>query len=156
MRGSITYVVCVRPHERGEMMGLRVGKGWVVLICAIVVMSLSAAIVGCSGSSASGGNGGQTINGHPVSEYNSDVDNLAKILSRAKDLDHRIEAMGNPNNFTSQSQVDEYNSYVDQYNSTADEYNRAAKAFSSKYGMTIDGAGSSPTDPDNIDLPSKK
>ena len=81
---------------------------------------------------------------------------MSSILNRAKSLDSRIESMGNPNLFTSQSQVDEYNSLVDQYNSAADEYNRAAKAFSSKYGSTIDGAGSRPTDPDNIDLPQKR
>ena len=124
-------------------------------VAVIVALLLTFGIAGCS-STSTNSNGEQLINGHTVKEYNADIDRLASILSRAKSLDSRIEAMGDPNFFTSQSQVDEYNNLVDQYNSAANEYNAAAKAFSSKYGSTIDGAGSQPTDPDNIDLPKKR
>ena len=58
--------------------------------------------------------------------------------------------------FTSQSEVDEYNDVVERYNSAADTYNSMADSFSKKYGMAIDGSGSRPTDPDNIDLPPKR
>ena len=125
------------------------------LVVFLLALLLAFGMAGCS-SSSTNGRGEELINGHSVKEYNADIDNLSSILNRAKSLDSRIESMGNPNLFTSQSQVDEYNSLVDQYNSAADEYNRAAKAFSSKYGSTIDGAGSRPTDPDNIDLPQKR
>lgn len=125
------------------------------LVVFLLALLLAFGMAGCS-SSSTNGCGEELINGHSVKEYNADIDNLSSILNRAKSLDSRIESMGNPNLFTSQSQVDEYNSLVDQYNSAADEYNRAAKAFSSKYGSTIDGAGSRPTDPDNIDLPQKR
>ena len=125
------------------------------LVVFLLTLLLAFGMAGCS-SSSTNSRGEELINGHTVKEYNADIDNLSSILNRAKSLDSRIESMGNPNLFTSQSQVDEYNSLVDQYNSAADEYNRAAKAFSSKYGSTIDGAGSRPTDPDNIDLPQKR
>ena len=126
------------------------------LVALILALLLALGMAGCSSSTSKNSKGEELINGHTVAEYNADVDNLSKILSQAKSLNNRIDSMGNPNNFTSQSQVDEYNSLVDQYNSAADQYNSAAKAFSSKYGTTIDGAGTSPTDPENIDLPPKR
>ena len=141
---------------RGEVKGR---ANSIIAMVSIIALAFACVlgVVGCSGGSSSNGTGGgQTINGHSVSEYNADVDNLSRILSRAKDLDHKLEAMGDPNSFTTQEQVDKYNSLVNQYNSASSEYNNAAKAFSSKYGSTIDGAGTKPTDPDNIDLPSKK
>ena len=134
----------------------RVGLKAFGLIALLLAVMLAFGMAGCSSSSSKNSNGEELINGHTVKEYNADIDNLSSILSRAKSLNSRIDAMGDPNNFTSQSQVDEYNDLVDQYNAAANEYNSAAKAFSNKYGSTIDGAGSSPTDPENIDLPKKK
>ncbi len=143
-----------------QIKGAHAAKG-VEALALLVVIALALLMLGastaCSTSSSSGSKGAeQTINGYSVSEYNADVDNLERILNEAKSLDHRIEAMGDPNSFTSQDQVDEYNSLVDSYNSVSSRYNNAAKSFSSKYGNTIDGAGTRPTDPDNIDLPSKR
>ena len=125
-------------------------------IAILFAICLAFTIAGCSSGTSGSSSKGETVNGHPVSEYNADVDNLSRLLSKAKSLDDRLEAMGDPNSFTSQSQADEYNSLVDQYNDAADAYNSAAQAFSRKYGSTIDGAGTRPTDPDNIDLPQKK
>lgn len=125
------------------------------LIVFLLALLLAFGMAGCSGSTTNS-KGEELINGHTVKEYNADIDHLSSILNRAKSLDNRIAGMGDPNQFTSQAQVDEYNNLVDQYNSAADEYNSAAKAFSNKYGSTIDGAGSRPTDPDNIDLPQKR
>ena len=139
-----------RKSSSGAMLGI-------LGVAAIVVALLVAfGLSGCSGSTTTNSKGEELINGHPVSEYNADIDHLSGILSRAKGLNSRLEAMGDPNAFTTQAQVDEYNNLVNQYNSAADEYNSAAKAFSSKYGSTIDGAGTRPTDPDNIDLPKKR
>ena len=126
------------------------------LIAVLLAMLLAFGMAGCSSSTSKNSRGEELINGHTVAEYNADVDNLGSILSQAKSLKYRIDGMGDPSTFTSQSQVDEYNSLVSQYNSAADRYNSAAKAFSSKYGSTIDGAGSRPADPDSIDLPRKK
>ena len=126
------------------------------LIAVLLAMLLAFGMAGCSSSTSKNSKGQELINGHTVAEYNADVDNLSSILSQAKSLKSRIDSMGNPNAFTSQSQVDEYNNLVDQYNSAADKYNSAAKAFSGKYGSTIDGAGTNPTDPEYIDLPPKR
>lgn len=126
------------------------------LIAVVVALLLAFGMAGCSGGTSTNSKGEELINGHTVSEYNADVDKLAAILSRAKGLRNRIDAMGDPNAFTSQAQVDEYNNLVDQYNSAADEYNAAAQEFSRKYGSTIDGAGTRPADPDDIDLPKKR
>lgn len=126
------------------------------VIAIVMALTLAFGMAGCSGSSSKNSKGEELINGHTVKEYNADVDNLSRILSKAKSLKSSIDRMGDPNSFTSQSQVDEYNSLVDQYNSTADEYNSAAKAFSNKYSTTIDGTGTRPTDPENIDLPPKR
>lgn len=137
----------------------------VLVLALVMALVFALGATGCSsgggaGGGAKGGTGGnaasQTINGYSVREYNADVDNLAQILSRAKRLHDQLEAMGDPNRFTAQEQVDKYNNLVEQYNAAADEYNAAAKAFQSKYKMAIDGTGSRPTDPDNIDLPPKK
>lgn len=126
------------------------------LVALILALLLALGMVGCSSSTSKNSKGEELINGHTVAEYNADVDNLSSILSQAKSLKSKIDGMGNPDYFTSQSQVDEYNSLVDQYNSVADKYNSAAQAFSRKYGTTIDGAGTNPTDPENIDLPRKR
>lgn len=121
------------------------------LVAFLLALLLAFGMVGCSSSTSKNSKGQELINGRTVAEYNADVDNLSSILSQVKSLKSRIDSMGNPNAFTSQSQVDEYNNLVDQYNSTADKYNSAAKAFSSKYGSTIDGAGTNPTDPEYDD-----
>ena len=126
------------------------------LAALAMALLLAFGLAGCSGSTTKNSKGEELINGHTVKEYNADIDNLERILNHAKSLNSRIEGMGDPNGFTDQSQVDEYNDLVQEYNDTANEYNSAAKAFSNKYGSTIDGAGTKPTDPNNIDLPKKR
>ncbi len=133
-----------------------------VFLLALLSIALIACFCGCSGKSSSSGTAKQgtarqaTVNGHPVSEYNADVDNLSRILSRARSLDHQIDSMGNPDNFTRQSQVDQYNSLVDEYNSYADQYRSAVQEFNKKYAANAEGAAGRSTDPDNIQLPPKK
>lgn len=126
------------------------------LLAVLLTLMLAFSMAGCSSTVTKNSKGEEMVNGYTVKEYNSDIDNLERILNNVKSLKSRIDAMGDPNAFTSQSQVDQYNSLVDQYNSAASEYNSAAKAFTKKYGSTIDGAGTKPTDPENIDLPQKR
>ena len=137
-----------------------------LVVAFILVAALSALCLGCSSSSSGGSSSSssssysssssETINGYSVAEYNSDVDYLAGLLSDAQYYDNALSQMGDPNSFTSQEQVDEYNYYVESYNAAADAYNSAAQAFSSKYGMAIDGTGTNQVDPDQIDLPPYK
>ena len=126
------------------------------VIATILALVLAVGIVGCSSGASKSSKGETLVNGYTVKEYNADIDNLSRILSKAKSLKGQLDAMGDPNRFTTQDQVNKYNNLVDQYNTTANEYNSAAKAFSKKYGSTIDGAGTKPTDPNNIDLPKKR
>lgn len=90
-----------------------------------------------------------------IKEYNADVDELTLLLREAQDLDHQLDAMGDTNKFTSQQQVDNYNSLVKKYNAAADKYTAAAKKFNKKYEQYVDGIGTDPTDPDNISAPKK-
>lgn len=137
----------------------------------IVVMMGIVLALGCVGltacSSGSGGEGGKgsakntggantSVNGYSVDEYNADVDNLSRILNEAKSLNHQIEAMGNPDAFSEQWQVDQYNGLVDQYNACAQSYRDAVTAFNKKYATSAEGASGRETDPDNITLPQKK
>ena len=128
----------------------------VTLLVVLALLILTIGVTCCSGKSSSSTTAKQTtVNGHSVSEYNADVDNLSRILNSARNLDHQIDSMGNPDNFTRQEQVDQYNSLVNEYNSYADQYRSAVREFNKKYAANAEGDGNRSTDPDNIDLPKK-
>jgi hypothetical protein len=157
----MSFFLAVRPKSEGhprflvkgccgmDKSGKNKGYMWVLLLVVIGVIFF----VWLSSQSNSSTNGGSTQ--YSDSQYNSDLAKLERILSKAQDLDHRLDAM-NPDSFTSQSQVDEYNDLVNQYNNAADDYRETARWFADKYGMRIDGLGNIPTDPDNIQLPGRR
>jgi hypothetical protein len=97
----------------------------------------------------------ETVNGYSIEEYNSDIDDLATILNRAKNYDNQLDKITASGGPKTEAELYEYNYLVDKYNAAADEYNNAATEFSDKYGDTIDGAGSVAVDPSAINLPSK-
>lgn len=141
-------------------MSNELGKKAIVSFALFSLVMMAFMGIGCSSGNSSSAQQQtpkqETVAGYSVSEYNSDVAMLEQLLSDTKGPYDAMNAMGDPNSFTSQEQVDEYNYYVDQYNMAADAYNSAADAFGKKYGMTIDGMGSRGVDPYSIDLPSRK
>ena len=113
--------------------------------------SSSSSSYSSSGSSSSSSTG--TVNGYSVDEYNADVDYLRGVLEAAKYYDHRLDDMEVSYDFTTQSQVDEWNECVESYEAAAAEYNSALASFKSKYnisGSTLEG------DPDTITPPGYK
>ena len=134
-----------------QVVGLSQRFGFILLaVCASFVLAFG--VVGCSSGPTVGSSSGDD---YSVAEYNADIDKLGSILAEARTLYNQINSI-DTSRFTTQQEVDQYNSMVNRYNALAEEYGEAVREFNKKYAANADGDGTRGTDPNNIQLPQKK